>query len=194
MRPLPMDLLLLDFTPLSLVIETSGGVMTPLIKRNTTPGVLIQVYEGEHGYTRDNNLLSKFDISSIPPAPHGVPRIEVAFDIDANSILNVSTSNKTTGKSNHITITNDKGCSQKEEIRRMINETEKYKAQTASSKIAMAGESANTSATATSEARSAGMAVRGEVVEIVGSAQCYNCHTTATPLWGKDDEGEMVCK
>ncbi|OAX44078.1 heat shock protein 70, partial [Rhizopogon vinicolor AM-OR11-026] len=82
--------------------------------QDNQPGVLIQMYEGEHGHTRDNNLLSKFDFSGIPPAPHDVPQIEVTFDIDANSILNVSTSNKITGKSNHITITNDKGCSSKE--------------------------------------------------------------------------------
>ena len=86
-----------------------------------------QVFEGERAMTKDNNLLGKFDLTGIPPAPRGVPQIEVTFDIDANGILNVSAADKSTGKENKITITNDKGRLSKEEIERMVNDAEKYK-------------------------------------------------------------------
>lgn len=139
------DLLLLDVCPLSIGIETSGQVMTPLIPRNTTipvrksqifstfsdnqPAVTIRIFEGERAMTKDNNLLGQFELGGIPPAPRGVPQIEVSLDLDANGILSVSAVDKASGNKNSITITNDKGRLTKDDIERMVKEADQYKEQ-----------------------------------------------------------------
>lgn len=137
------ELLLLDVIPLSLGIETAGGIMTPLVPRNTTipckksqtfstyadnqPACTVQVFEGERKMTRDNNKLGEFNLTGIPPMPRGMPQIEITYDVDANGILNVSAIEKSSGKTENITVTNDKGRLSAQDIEKMVSEAERFK-------------------------------------------------------------------